>query len=91
MGTVAGAAPRLDGLAHLRWLDYWREARTWVRRYLYYAWAAAGVLVLLYLAFIATIKGPVLVNSALTLAALVALIYLFATPRATLPVSAQKK
>lgn len=70
-----------DRLRKSRPVEWWHAIRVWTNQYKYYLWIGIVLLLLLYLAFAATINWRTGINSLLAAIGVGAIIYIIATPR----------
>lgn len=72
---------RVDRLRQGKLFEWWHVVRIQTNQYKYYLWISIVILLLLYLAFLATINWRTGINSVLVACSLGAIIYIIATPR----------
>jgi len=59
---------------------WWYAARHWTKRHLYYVEGALAFLLLLWLAFVASVNGRLIINGVLVTISLITIVYIFAYP-----------
>jgi hypothetical protein len=63
-----------------RFVEYLHAARDWTRKWEHYLWLGAFILVLVLVALISNVTGKELINAAMLLVSLVAILHIFAWP-----------